>query len=331
MNISELDSFVLKVRQLWKAGYNAHLHVETHQGHAWCNLQVHLGPAAVPGPVRPQQQQQQQMKTKRKSPSYIRRKEARAAARAVAARESAAEAVENSINDAVKIAEEAIAKKEAEKAALARVVEAVVNVGRGVAATAKKIAEEAIARKMQAEEAADKKATEEAEAKRAEEAIATPQTPEPVNDPISPNKDRISPSVYLKHREVYRYKDCDDMKIPPRWPAPAWFCELLGTRNHHGNVKFIVSQPLRTFIGHHENNVMTNYIFVKRLWAAMSHLPLNIDTGFLPSVEFAEALYGTQDIPFEQIKWSTLCTSLHEHVYFNSTHVGVFSGRKMKR
>ena len=328
MNISELDSFVLKVRQLWRAGYDAHLHVETHQGHAWCNLQVHLGPAAVPGPVRPQQQQQQQqqVKTKRKSPSYIRRKEARAAARAVAARESAAEAVENTINDAVKIAEEAVAKKEAEKAAFARVTEAVVAVGRGVAATAKKIAEEAIARKRQAEEAAAKKATEEAEAKRAEEAIAAP-----VNDPISPNKDRISPSVYLKHREVYRYKDCDDMKIPPRWPAPAWFCELLGTRNHHGNVKFIVSQALRTFIGHHENNVMTNYIFVKRLWAAMSHLPLNVDTGFLPSVEFAVAMYGTQNIPFEQIKWSTLCTSLHEHVYFNSSLIGVFSGRKMKK
>ena len=223
MNISELDSFVLKVRQLWGAGYDAHLHVETHQGHAWCTLQVHLGPAAVPGPVRPQQQQQQQAKTKRKSPSYIRRKEARAAARAVAAKESAAEAVENSINDAVKIAEEAVAKKEAEKAAFARVTEAVVAVGRGVAATAKKIAEEAIARKRQAEEAAAKKATEEADAKRAEEAIAAP-----VNDPISPNKDRISPSVYLKHREVYRYKDCDDMKIPPRWPAPAWFCELQG-------------------------------------------------------------------------------------------------------
>ena len=76
------------------------------------------------------------------------------------------------------------------------------------------------------------------------------------------------------------------MMIQPKWPALKWFCELLGTRDHHGNVKFLVSDELRSMIGHHSGNVITNYIFVKRLWAFMSHHPLN-EVYFVPSEKFA--------------------------------------------
>ena len=42
---SELDSFVRKFVNLWKAGSHAKLHVETLDGDAFVNLQVGLGQA----------------------------------------------------------------------------------------------------------------------------------------------------------------------------------------------------------------------------------------------------------------------------------------------
>ena len=124
-------------------------------------------------------------------------------------------------------------------------------------------------------------------------------------------------------------RDLDTMKIPPRWPAPEWFCELLGTRKHHGHVKFIISDTLRHLIGRHSDYVITNYMFTKKLWAFMSHLPLNEIEGFIPSPEFAKAVYF-KEMPVKIIPWSELCTSLQEHVYFNSSLVGVWSGKKLR-
>ena len=118
------------------------------------------------------------------------------------------------------------------------------------------------------------------------------------------------------------------MKIPPRSPAPEWFCELLGTRKYHGNAKFIISDPLRQLIGRHSSHMITNYMFTKKLWAFMSHLPLRA-SGFIPSPEFAKAVYF-EELPVKMIPWSDLCLGLQEHVVFNSTLVGVYSGKKLK-
>ena len=48
MVVTELDSFVQKFHQLWKAGLTAHLDLDTHAGHAWVGLRAQLG--RVPGP-----------------------------------------------------------------------------------------------------------------------------------------------------------------------------------------------------------------------------------------------------------------------------------------
>ena len=48
MSLLELESFVKKFQHLWSSGIDAHLHVETHAGHAWVHLQVRLGQAPDP-------------------------------------------------------------------------------------------------------------------------------------------------------------------------------------------------------------------------------------------------------------------------------------------
>ena len=86
---------------------------------------------------------------------------------------------------------------------------------------------------------------------------------------------------------------CDMMMIvSPRYPAPDWFCDLLGSRKHHGNVKYLISDQLKAAIGHHTGNVITNSQFARRLWAYMSHFPINADE-FIPSDRFA-AVFGRQ-------------------------------------
>ena len=49
MLLTELDTFVHKFQQLWNAGYDAHLDLDTHAGLAWVCLRVQLG--HVPGPL----------------------------------------------------------------------------------------------------------------------------------------------------------------------------------------------------------------------------------------------------------------------------------------
>ena len=204
-------------------------------------------------------------------------------------------------------------------------------------AATKKRAEEAAAKKS-AEEAAEKKKIEDddaAQRRAAEEgtiAAASSETKAVMADvEIVPARERISTYAYLKRRfeKNTDQRDLDTMKIPPRWPAPEWFCELLGTRKHHGHVKFIISDTLRHLIGRHSDYVITNYMFTKKLWAFMSHRPLNEIEGFIPSPEFAKAVYF-KEMPVKIIPWSELCTSLQEHVYFNSSLVGVWSGKKLQ-
>ena len=68
---SELNNFIIKFHQLRRAGYTAHLDLDSNAGKAWVGLRVMLDPIQYP-----------QHQQKRRSPSYFRRQERRKAARA---------------------------------------------------------------------------------------------------------------------------------------------------------------------------------------------------------------------------------------------------------
>ena len=92
MEVTEVESFVLKFKQLWKAGHSAHLDLDTHAGDAWVGLRVRLG--QEPGHLH---HQVQHPRMSRDGPSRQRRRDRRAPARQ-------------------KEAEEAVDENEAEKA-----------------------------------------------------------------------------------------------------------------------------------------------------------------------------------------------------------------------
>ena len=69
----EINSFVIKFQQLWKAGFDAHLDLETHAGNAWVGLRLNLRQLPSYSEGRYQQNRQ--------SPSRLRRRERRAAER----------------------------------------------------------------------------------------------------------------------------------------------------------------------------------------------------------------------------------------------------------
>ena len=73
-----------KFHQLWKAGLNAHLDLDTHAGIAWVGLRVQLG--HVPGPLH-HQAHHTPFKINQDSPSRQRRRDRRAAARNAIAEE----------------------------------------------------------------------------------------------------------------------------------------------------------------------------------------------------------------------------------------------------
>ena len=285
----ELKNFVERFHQLWQAGYNAHLNVDSHAGYAWCGLRVDLGAA----PAAPRHQQVRPG-PRRHAPSYRRRLEARAAARAAASNEA-----EKATEDATETAEEAGAIQEgaAEEAAAAqRVTEAIVAVGTGVAATAKKIAEEAEAKKK-AEEAEKKKTD---LVKAANEALA--------------RRNRTSTRLI---------DDPDARKKPDDWPGPRWWCDLLGTYKHyHGNMKFIISKELKYAISW-EDEVITHSSFLRALWARMSQLPMNSEC-FDPAGSMRH-VFGS-----DVVKWSSLRDYLAPHLYFHSSRIGVINGKKLE-
>ena len=147
------------------------------------------------------------------------------------------------------------------------------------------------------------------------------------NETLYRSEERVSVSLYLAGERYAEYSDI--MKPDRNQPAPFWFCEDLGTlKKHHGNVKFFISEQVRTFIGHHSHNVLTHTQFLARLWSVMSYYPLN-DTEFIPMPAFLDTfgkeLVMSQGYP---VKWTKLRTILQDHVYFNSSLVGVFSGRR---
>ena len=144
------------------------------------------------------------------------------------------------------------------------------------------------------------------------------------NDFIERSNTRISVSAWLNDR-VIDAQPSSLMKVPPRYPAPEWFCDLLGTRKHHGNVKFLLSPKIRASLGIkvEADKVVTHYQFVKRLWAYLSYMPLN-DEEFCGSAAFAP-IFGK-----EVRKWSEIRVYLSDHVFFNSSFIGVFSGKPLQ-
>ena len=92
MFVSELDSFILKFKQLWKAGHVAHLDVDASAGKAWVGLRVQLGD--------PHDHQEARSKN---TPSRQRRRARRAAARESAVEEPSEKATveETVVNIAV--------------------------------------------------------------------------------------------------------------------------------------------------------------------------------------------------------------------------------------
>ena len=79
---TEIDFFVKKFKQLWRAGYGAHLDIDAHAGQAWVGLRVRLEP---PGP---QVERQNVRQKARDGPSRQRRRARRAAVREKASEES---------------------------------------------------------------------------------------------------------------------------------------------------------------------------------------------------------------------------------------------------
>ena len=172
------------------------------------------------------------------------------------------------------------------------------------------IAEEAVAMKRAKEAAAMKRAEEAAAmkaAQEAEEALNATAHVECENDITS---SRIR-------------NDWEARDHPRDWPAPRWFCDAIGTyRNFHGNTKLLISDQLNKCIAHHAT-MMIHSKFTRQLWIHMSYLPLNKDY-FDPVDTPFERIFGS-----EIVKWTDVRAYLQDHVYFNSTLVGVFSGKKM--
>ena len=50
MKVTKVETFILKFKQLWKAGLSAHLDLDTQAGEAWVGNGIRF--QQVPGPLR---------------------------------------------------------------------------------------------------------------------------------------------------------------------------------------------------------------------------------------------------------------------------------------
>ena len=87
MLVSEADTLVQKLHQLWRAGHTAHLDLDTRAGEAWVGLRVKLGQA--PGPAH----EQFPPPRRHRGPAYRRRQERRRQSACDREQETAAEKV----------------------------------------------------------------------------------------------------------------------------------------------------------------------------------------------------------------------------------------------
>ena len=127
--------------------------------------------------------------------------------------------------------------------------------------------------------------------------------PKGSNETLDRSEKRVSVSLYMAGKHCAEYSSI--MKVRRDLPAPVWFCQALGTlENHHGNVKFFVSEQLRKLIGYHYDNVITHSQFIGRLWKVMSFYPLN-EEEFIPVPAFLAA-FGKEFVLSQgyPVKWS---------------------------
>ena len=208
---------------------------------AWLGLQVQLGRA--PAPVHRGHREQHQPGLRRRSPAQLRRKARRAADRdaagkaAEAAMEKAAENADDDKKDAEEAAmaereaeeaakakkeaeEAAKAKKEAEEAAkaekeaeeaanaaaAARIRDAVLAVGIGVAAVAKRVAENAAAKKKKAEEEED------------DNIISSDEEEESEEEPFNIQREMVEKETdnMLRHAWTYGWTRGEDGRLVKR-------------------------------------------------------------------------------------------------------------------
>ena len=307
---------------LKNAGFTAHLDLHAHNGHCWVGIRAQLGQAGQ----QPPHHRHQQRPGLRRSPAYARRQERRQAARqqaaaAVPASEvSAAEAAADEVD--AETATEEVAEEIAENAVTTEEVEP---------SESPPPAEDSNESSPPPEEVTESspppedvpKTTQEVNPKFVVEEVAQ----NVANETLFRSEERVSVSLYLAGERFAEYSEI--MKPDRNKPAPFWFCEDLGTlKNHHGNAKFFISEQVRAFIGHHSHNVLTHTQFLSRLWSVMSWYPLN-DEEFIPMPAFLDTfgreLVMSQGYP---VKWTKLRIIMQDHVYFNSSLVGVFSGRR---
>ena len=95
MHVNELNSFVHKFNQLWKACFTAHLDLDSHAGNAWVGIRVQLGPAP-PGPHH--HPHQHVPPSRYRGPSYSRRLEKRRVARCQASQSPTAEVSDDQLD-----------------------------------------------------------------------------------------------------------------------------------------------------------------------------------------------------------------------------------------
>ena len=115
MYVTELDSFVKKFHQLWKAGFTVHLDLDAHAGKAWVGIRAQLGEA--PGPVHQQVHHPSSSRHPQRSPSYQRRQERRRQAAQAAAEtvSSSSQVSEQKSSDDMPAAEASMQSETVEK------------------------------------------------------------------------------------------------------------------------------------------------------------------------------------------------------------------------
>ena len=165
------------------------------------------------------------------------------------------------------------------------------------------------------EENEDNTVTEKVAAKTAENVVEKPsESPTPSEEtPPPPEK-------------VIALIDNRDARIMPRdSPGPKWWCDILnGNTKIHGNTKLILSKELQESL-YYSEEVMTHSLFIRNLWISMRQLPLNFECFDPAGSAMMTAVFGT-DI----VKWTSLCDFLAPHLYFHSSRIGVFNGKKLE-
>ena len=262
---TELDTFILKFRQLWHSGYGAHLNLDTYAGQAWVGLRLRLGEA--PGVHHPQANQNSYKKA-RNSPSRQRRREKRAAERQNHQAEEASDLEKaEEVNDLEK-AEEANDLEKAEE-----VNETVDNLNQAekaigfVETDLVNEAEEALANVNRAEEATVEAGNDESvstEHEKDEEVIDIDTTVQPVDTIVTAAEESVLPEVVVVHA-IAVFTECPE--------------ETLNAEYGNSLKKFIFSEDhLERNIASYNTEVLSSHRMRNNLFTHSVAVKINVRT-----------------------------------------------------